>query len=57
VTDDSTRVIRYFEDYIPGLVVDCGTFTIGEAELVEFAREYDPSTSTRWRPRPVPTAG
>jgi acyl dehydratase len=35
-------VIRYFEDYPPGLVVDCGTFTIGEAELIDFAKEYDP---------------
>jgi acyl dehydratase len=42
VTDDCERVIRYFEDYPPGLVVDCGTFTISEAELIEFAREYDP---------------
>jgi acyl dehydratase len=42
VTDDSERVIRYFEDYPAGLVVDCGTFTIGEAELIEFAKVYDP---------------
>jgi acyl dehydratase len=42
VTDDSERVIRYFEDYPEGLVVECGTFTIGEAELIEFAKEYDP---------------
>ena len=42
VTDDPERVIRYFEDYPVGLVVDCGTFTIGEAELIEFAKEYDP---------------
>ena len=42
VTDDSERVIRYFEDYPQGLVVDCGTFTIGEAELIDFAKEYDP---------------
>ena len=42
VTDDSERVVRYFEDYPPGLVVDCGTFTIGEAELIDFAKEYDP---------------
>jgi len=42
VTDAPERVIRYFEDYLPGLVVDCGTFSIGEAELIEFAMEYDP---------------
>jgi acyl dehydratase len=42
VTDDYKRVIRYFEDYTPGLVVDCGTFTISEAELIDFSKEYDP---------------
>ena len=42
VTDVSGRVVRYFEDYVPGLVVDCGSFTISEAEIVDFARRYDP---------------
>jgi acyl dehydratase len=36
------RVIRYFEDYTPGLVVDCGTFSVGEADIIAFAKEYDP---------------
>jgi len=35
-------VARYFEDYVPGLTVDCGSFSIGEAEIIAFAREYDP---------------
>ena len=42
VTDVSERDVRYFEDYVPGLVVDCGSFTVGQAEIVDFARRYDP---------------
>jgi acyl dehydratase len=42
MTDVSERVVRYFEDYVPGLVVDCGSFTAGEAEIIDFARRYDP---------------
>jgi acyl dehydratase len=33
---------RYFEDYVPGLTVDCGSFSISEAEIIAFAKEYDP---------------
>lgn len=36
------RVIRYFEDCAPGVVVDCGTFTLTEAEIIAFAAQYDP---------------
>lgn len=42
MTDDPGRVIRYFEDYVPGLTVDCGSFSLGEAEIMAFAKEYDP---------------
>ena len=42
VTDVSERVVRYFEDYVPGLVVDCGRFTVSQAEIIDFARRYDP---------------
>jgi acyl dehydratase len=42
VTDVSERVVRYFEDYVPGLVVDCGSFTVSEGEILDFARRYDP---------------
>lgn len=34
--------VRYFEDYAPGLTVDCGSFTLTEEEIVSFAKEYDP---------------
>ena len=33
---------RYFEDYVPGLTVDCGSFSITEADIIVFAKEYDP---------------
>jgi acyl dehydratase len=33
---------RYFEDYVPGAVFEYGQFPVTEAEIVEFARRYDP---------------
>ncbi len=33
---------RYLEDYRPGDVCECGTMRLEEADLIEFAREYDP---------------
>lgn len=33
---------RYFEAFIPGAVFDAGSFTVTEAEIIEFARRYDP---------------
>jgi acyl dehydratase len=42
VSDDAERVARYFEDYQPGTVVDCGSFTLSEAEIIAFARQFDP---------------
>jgi acyl dehydratase len=33
---------RYFEDYLPGAVHEFGSVTIGEAEIIEFARRFDP---------------
>ena len=42
MTDHPERVIRYFEDYVPGLVVDCGAFSVDEGEIIAFAKEYDP---------------
>jgi acyl dehydratase len=35
-------VIRYFEDYAPGLTVDCGSFSLDEGQIIEFATAYDP---------------
>jgi len=42
VNDQAERTPRYFEDYVPGLTVDCGTFTVSEEEIIAFAKEYDP---------------
>ena len=42
VTDQPEPVVRYFEDYVPGLVIDCGSFTLSEAEIIGFARDFDP---------------
>src|SRR6185369_1160865 len=33
---------RYFEDYPPGAVFEGGGIAVSEAEIVEFARKYDP---------------
>ena len=33
---------RYFEDYIPGAVIECGEVRVDEAEIIEFARRFDP---------------
>ncbi len=33
---------RYFEDYQPGMIVDCGEVSASETEMIAFARLYDP---------------
>jgi acyl dehydratase len=33
---------RYFEDYVPGTVVEYGPIPVDEAEVIDFARRYDP---------------
>ena len=33
---------RYFEDYPPGAVFTAGAIAVSEAELLDFARKYDP---------------
>lgn len=35
-------MVRYFEDFEPGVVFDCGAATISEAELIAFAEKFDP---------------
>jgi acyl dehydratase len=42
VNDHAEPVTRYFEDYPPGLTVECGSFTVSEPEIIAFAKEYDP---------------
>jgi acyl dehydratase len=33
---------RYFEDYVPGAVYEYGYVTVGEAEIISYARQFDP---------------
>jgi acyl dehydratase len=33
---------RYFEDYVPGSVFEYGTISVDEAEVIEFAKRFDP---------------
>jgi len=33
---------RYFEDYVVGALVDCGTIDVEEAEVLAFGRRFDP---------------
>ncbi|MAM73249.1 MaoC family dehydratase [uncultured Tistrella sp.] len=35
---------RYFEDYVPGSVFEFGSLEVDAAEIVEFARKFDPQT-------------
>jgi acyl dehydratase len=33
---------RYFEDYVPGSVYEYGSVAVTEADIIDFARRYDP---------------
>ncbi len=33
---------RYFEDYAPGAIFTTDAITVSEAEIIDFARRYDP---------------
>ena len=33
---------RYLEDYVPGAVYEYGSVTVSEAEILDFARAFDP---------------
>jgi acyl dehydratase len=33
---------RYFEDYVPGAVYEYGYVTVTEADILDFARQFDP---------------
>jgi acyl dehydratase len=32
----------YFEDYAPGMTRDCGSVSVDQAEIISFARQFDP---------------
>ncbi len=33
---------RYFEDYLPGAIHEAGSIKVSEADIIEFARRFDP---------------
>jgi acyl dehydratase len=33
---------RYFEDYVPGLVLEYGAITLSQASIIDFAKQFDP---------------
>ncbi len=39
---DTPGLDRYFEDYIEGAVHTFGAVTVDQAEVIDFARQYDP---------------
>ena len=39
---------RYFEDYVPGAVFEYSELPVTEAEIVEFARRFDPQDTGGW---------
>ena len=50
---------RYLEDFVPGSVREYGPVPVSEAEILEFARKYDPQpihVDPEW-PAPAPSAG
>ena len=40
----NTKEDRYFEDYEVGCVYEFGSIAVNEAEIIEFARRFDPQT-------------
>jgi acyl dehydratase len=44
LSDDFAAPIddRYFEDYVPGAVYEYGYVTVTEADILDFARQFDP---------------
>ena len=35
--------MRYFEDFVPGTMIDCGSRRITREEIIAFGKEYDPN--------------
>jgi acyl dehydratase len=35
--------VKYFEDFTPGDVIDCGTRIVTREEIIAFAKDYDPN--------------
>ena len=41
-TEKLAKSYHYFEDFAPGDTLDLGSFQMVEADMIEFARRYDP---------------
>ena len=39
---DPARLTRYYEDFHVGDLIDVGSVSVSEAEIIAFARQYDP---------------
>jgi acyl dehydratase len=39
VTDDA---LMFFDDYAPGATYDCGSVSVDQAEIIAFAKRFDP---------------
>src|SRR5256886_17003643 len=39
---DSAPLVQYFEDFHPGQIIDVGSVAVTEADIIAFARQYDP---------------
>jgi acyl dehydratase len=39
VTDND---LKYFDDYVPGATYDCGSVSIDQADIIAFAKKFDP---------------
>ena len=49
---------RYFEDYVPGAVHQFGDIKVDQAEIISFAKRFDPQISTQiQKPRNRPFTG
>ncbi len=42
VARSATDVIQYFEDFHPGQVINVGSVAVTDADIIAFARQYDP---------------
>jgi acyl dehydratase len=38
----NARGPEYFDDYVPGTTYDCGSVGVDQADIISFAREFDP---------------
>lgn len=36
------KIVNYFEDIVPGMTIEFGTYRMSEEEIITFARAYDP---------------